>query len=131
MEEPKWLSTELIRAVHDRQISIHGGIVGLRDLALLESALSKPLQKWSYQNPPADLYDLAASYAYGLVKNHAFLDGNKRAAHMAYRLFLQKNGILFECNKEAKYNNMIALASGKMSEQEFAQWLRENSTESK
>jgi len=126
--EPNWLSTQLLIAVHDKQIMIHGGIPGTRDLDLLESALAKATQQWCYADPPPDPFQLAAAYAFGIVKNHAFLDGNKRTAHMAYRLFLAKNGVEFTASREEKYENMIALASGTMSEESFAEWLRSRSS---
>jgi len=128
MNDPFWLSTKLIQAMHNKQILVHGGISGTRDLDLLESALSKPHQVWHYTDPKPDLCTIAAAYAFGLVKNHAFLDGNKRTAHMAYRVFLAKNGVKLVATREDKYDKMIALAAGTISEADFAVWLRSVTT---
>ena len=122
--EPNWLSLELILAAHSKQIEEFGGTYGLRDQDLLESAIARPQQQWSFSDPAPDACSLAASYAFGLVKNHAFLDGNKRIAHVAYRLFLAKNGLLMTATREEKYSKMIALASSETSEEDFAEWLR-------
>ena len=124
MTEPRWISREVVNALHDKQIQIHGGTPGLRENDLLESALARPLQQWDYAQPKPDLCALAAAYAFGLVKNHAFLDGNKRTAHMVYRLFLAKNGIKLTASREDKYINMIYLASSEHTEESFADWLR-------
>ncbi len=124
MTAPQWISREVVNALHDKQIQIHGGTPGLRENDLLESALARPLQQWDYTQPHPDLCALAAAYAFGLVKNHAFLDGNKRTAHMVYRLFLAKNGIKLTASREDKYINMIYLASSEHTEKSFAEWLR-------
>lgn len=124
MTEPRWISRKIVNALHDKQIQIHGGTPGLRENDLLESALARPLQQWDYTQPQPDICALAAAYAFGLVKNHAFLDGNKRTAHMVYRLFLAKNGITLTASREDKYINMIYLASSEHTEASFAQWLR-------
>ena len=124
MTKPRWISREVVNALHDKQIQIHGGTPGLRENDLLESALARPLQQWDYAQPKPDLCALAAAYAFGLVKNHAFLDGNKRTAHMVYRLFLAKNGIKLTASREDKYINMIYLASSEHTEESFADWLR-------
>ncbi len=124
--EPVWLEFRLIRAVQVRQIEQFGGSDGIRDEELIHSALARPKQLFNYGDPPPDLCSLAASYAYGLVKNHAFIDGNKRIAHMAYRLFLLKNGLTCNASLEEKYINMIALASSQISEEDFADWLRKS-----
>ena len=87
-----WLSKALVLAVHDRQLSEHGGQPGVRDVTLLDSALARPQQRHAYGDPPPDLAELAASLAYGLARNPPFLDGNKRTAHICYRLLLALNG---------------------------------------
>jgi len=126
MEEPIWIPVEVVRALHQRQLAEHGGAQGIRDEALLDSALTRPLQLWSYGNPAPDLCALAASYAFGLAKNHAFFDGNKRTAYVVYRLFLSRNGLEVNASKEERYLSMWKLASGEHSEESFAAWLREN-----
>ena len=119
-----WISETLVLAIHHRQLTEHGGIAGVRDPALLESALARPLQRDAYGDPPPDLADLAASLAYGLARNHPFLDGNKRTAHVAYRTFLRLNGADLIATDEEKYVAMISLAEGRSSEADFAAWLR-------
>lgn len=123
--EPKWLESRLILAAQARQIELFGGADGIRDVELVHSAIARPQQLFNYGDPPPDIYALAASYAFGLAKNHAFLDGNKRIAHVAYRTFLLKNDYTCNASLEDKYTKMIELASSKISEEDFAQWLRE------
>lgn len=119
-----WIGRALALAVHDRQLAEHGGSSGVRDEALLESALARPQQLFSYGNPPPDLADLAASLAFGLARNHPFIDGNKRTAHVCYRAFIALNGGELAAGAEEKYAAMIGLAEGSISEDEFAAWLR-------
>ncbi|MPZ44053.1 MAG: type II toxin-antitoxin system death-on-curing family toxin [Betaproteobacteria bacterium] len=120
-----WLQKDLLLAIHARQVAEHGGSHGIRDEALLESALARPQQRAAYGDPEPDLANLAAALAYGLARNHAFVDGNKRTAHVAYRTFLVLNGADVVAADEEKYVAMMALAEGKHSEREFAAWLRE------
>ena len=122
--EPIWVSHELVIAIHNRQLAEHGGQPGLRDEGLLLSALARPQQRWCYGNPPPDLCVLAASYAFGLAKNHPFLDGNKRTAFVVYRLFLKWNGMEMHADKVDRYLQMLALAAGDHDEESFADWLR-------
>ena len=119
-----WLEKALVLAIHDRQLAEHGGSAGVRDEGLLESALARPRQLHAYGDPEPDLADLAASLASGLARNHPFVDGNKRAAHVAYRTFLELNGTGLAATDEDKYLTMLALAESKLSEREFAAWLR-------
>jgi death-on-curing protein len=119
-----WIERTLILAIHDRQLAEHGGAAGVRDDALLDSALARPRQCHAYGDPPPDLADLAASLAFGLARNHAFVDGNKRTAHIAYRVFLSLNGMQLVASDEEKYVAMLALAEGRLSEADFAEWLR-------
>jgi death-on-curing protein len=124
MNEPVWISKEVVLALHARQLAEHGGSDGLRDEGLLESALARPLQLWAYSSPEPDLCALAASYAVGLAKNHPFLDGNKRTAHVTYRLFLKRNGLDLTARMEDRYLAMWHLAAGEHDEKSFADWLR-------
>ncbi len=119
-----WISRSLASAIHDRQLAEHGGASGVRDDTLLDSALAPPQQLHAYGEPPPDLADLAASLAFGLARNHPFVDGNKRTAHVCYRVFLKLNGGELNASAEEKYAYMIGLADGTTSEAEFAQWLR-------
>lgn len=121
-----WISKTLALAIHDRQLTEHGGSSGVRDNGLLDSALARAQQLYAYGDPPPDLADLAASLAFGLARNHPFIDGNKRTAHVCYRVFLQLNGGNLVASSEEKYAAMIGLAEGSLSEAEFARWLREH-----
>lgn len=121
-----WISTPLALAIHDRQLAEHGGRPGVRDAALLDSALARPQQLHAYGQPPPDIADLAASLAFGLARNHAFVDGNERTAHVCYRVFLRLNHCDLQASLEDKYALMIALAEGRLTEAEFAQWLRKH-----
>jgi death-on-curing protein len=120
-----WIGKALAIAIHERQLAEHGGTAGVRDETLLESALARPQQLHAYGDPEPDLCDLAAALAYGLARNHPFLDGNKRTAHVAYRTFLALNGAALTATDEEKYITMMALAEGKLGERDFAAWLRE------
>lgn len=124
--EPIWIPKAVVLALHERQLAEHGGAEELRDIALLESALARPQQLWAYGQPPPDLCAIAASYAFGLAKNHAFFDGNKRTAFVVYRLFLLRNGFTVTATKEGRYLSMWHLAAGEHTEESFTQWLREN-----
>ncbi len=117
-----WIDPGVIRAIHDEQLAEHGGAAGLRDTALLESALARPLQLAAYGEPDAPA--LAASYGYGLARNHAFVDGNKRTAFVAVELFLALNGFDLTANDVACVLVMLEVAAGDITEAEFADWLR-------
>lgn len=121
-----WIEKAFAIAVHERQLAEHGGIVGVRDEGLLDSALARPQQLHAYGDPAPDLAELAASLAFGLARNHPFLDGNKRTAHVCYRVFLALNGADIEASDEDKYVAMLSLSEGSLSEAEFAAWLREH-----
>jgi death-on-curing protein len=121
-----WLKKALVLAIHDRQVAEHGGAAGVRKDGLLESALARPRQLHAYGDPTPDLADLAASLAYGLARNHPFIDGNKRTAHVAYRTFLELNNAELIATDEEMYISMLALAEGKLSERDFAAWLRQH-----
>lgn len=119
-----WVERPLVVAIHERQIAEHGGSSGVRDEGLLESALARPQQSHAYGDPPPDLADLAATLAYGLARNHPFVDGNKRTAYVACRTFLVLNGADIDATTEDKYLTMLALAEGRLSAEQFAAWLR-------
>ncbi|HEX9674230.1 MAG TPA: type II toxin-antitoxin system death-on-curing family toxin [Burkholderiales bacterium] len=119
-----WLETALVLAIHERQLSEHGGSAGVRDEGLLESALARPRQLHAYGDPVPDLADLAASLASGLARNHPFIDGNKRTAAVACETFLELNGARLDAEDLELYPLYLALAEGKLSEREFAAWLR-------
>lgn len=124
--EPKWITPAISLALHDRQLAEHGGQAGLRDEGLMLSAIARPQQLFSYGDPAPDLCAMAAAYAFGIAKNHPFLDGNKRTAYVVYRLFLKWNGIEMTADKASRYTTMLALAAGELSEEDFAAWLRLN-----
>jgi death-on-curing protein len=124
MAEIVWLLEETVRAIHSRQISEHGGRPGIRDEGLLLSALARPQNLAAYGDPPPDLAALAASYAYGIARNHPFIDGNKRVALVAARTFLLINGGDLVASQEEKYVTFLRLAEGGLSEDELAGWIR-------
>lgn len=119
-----WLLEETIMAIHQRQIAEHGGGEGLRDEGLLSSALARPHNLVAYVQPPPDLAALAAAYAYGLARNHPFVDGNKRTALVAARTFLLLNGANLEAGQDEKFLTFQRLAEGSLTEEELADWIR-------
>jgi death-on-curing protein len=125
MKEPVWVSKSVALALQDELIAEHGGQPGLRDEGLLESALARPQQLFSYEDP--DLFSLAATYVSALVRNHPFLDGNKRIAFVTGVIFLERNGTSFDPSEAEAVQVMIDLAPRKLTEEEFAIWLKENS----
>lgn len=126
--EPIWLELREIVAIHDRQLVLHGGGEGIRDAGLLESALARPINRWSYGEGEASA--LAASYLFGLARNHAFVDGNKRIAWIAARLFLRLNGVVLEFGKEEAIRMVLSVAAGEMNEEQIAAWFRDHITPS-
>jgi death on curing protein len=125
MNEPYWLSKAECLALHEMMVAQYGGTLGLRDENLLESALAKPMQVFTYSSPT--LVDLAASYTLGIVKNHPFLDGNKRTGFMMGAGFLERNGIHFTASEADAAVRTLALAAGEMTEAAYAAWLEVNS----
>ena len=119
-----WLLEETITAIHHRQIAEHGGSEGLRDEDLLLSALARPQNLLAYGEPAPDLASLAAAYAYGIARNHPFVDGNKRTALVAARTFLILNGVDLEATQDDKVLTFLSLAEGAVSEEELADWIR-------
>ena len=122
MKEPRWVSAEVILAVQEELLARFGGIEGLRDEGLLDSAINRPQQLFHYGKP--SLFDLAAEYAFGIVKNHPFLDGNKRAGFMAAYVFLGANGQDLEAPEDEAVLHMLALAAGEIAAKEYAAWLK-------
>ena len=119
----RWVSEDVVLAIHDEQLAEHGGLAGLRDKSLLLSALARPQHLAAYANP--DVADLAASYAVGIARNHAFIDGNKRTALVvAAGVFLPLNGYKLLASDEEAVRSMLSIADGSMSEPEFSVWLR-------
>lgn len=125
MKEPYWLTRDECLALHDMMLSFYGGIAGVRDEHLLESALARPRQLFHYGKP--SMAEMAAAYAAGIVKNHPFLDGNKRTGFMLGAGFLERNGHEFHATEADAVVSTLALAAGAMTEAEYAGWLEANS----
>lgn len=125
MSEPRWLSMTVILAIHADQIREHGGSTGLRDKGLLSSALDRPRNRLHYETD-SDLAALAASYGFGIAKNHPFVDGNKRVAFQAMYVFLGLNGIAIVADEQEVVRLVLQLAAGELSESDLAGWLRDN-----
>ena len=123
-----WIEKPLVLAIHDRQLAEHGGSAGVRDENLLESALARPQQLYAYGDPFPDLADLAATLAFGLARNHPFVDGNKRTAAVTCETFIILNHGELIAEDADLFPRFLALAEGKLPVEEFAQWLREHMT---
>ncbi|MCC7279950.1 MAG: type II toxin-antitoxin system death-on-curing family toxin [Chromatiaceae bacterium] len=126
MKEPRWVLEAVVLAVQRLLIAEHGGIPGLRDQGLLESALARPRQRFAYQ-PESTLFELAAAYGFGLARNHPFLDGNKRVALAMTALFLELNGFSLEAPEPDAVIVIELLAAGNLTEAALAQWLCDSS----
>jgi death on curing protein len=124
VSEPVWLPVDLVLSIHDEQLREFGGPPGLRDRGLLESALARPLNKFGYGS--GDLAELAAAYAFGLARNHAFVDGNKRIAFLAMVTFLGLNDIEFVVPEAEAVVIMLGVAAGEIDEHGLARWIRDN-----
>ena len=122
--ELNWVTYEQVIAIHSLQLRRFGGAPGLRDDGLLRSALERPQNKWIYEQ--AGMAELAAAYGYGLAKNHAFVDGNKRIAFMAMVVFLRKNGVAFAPDPAQATAMILSLAAGEVSEESLARWIGDN-----
>jgi death on curing protein len=125
VREPQWLDPRAVETIHEKQIAEHGGIHGIRDRALLESALARPQNLFAYGSP--SIVEMATSYATGIIKNHPFLDGNKRTGFVAGVLFLERNGFSFVATEADATAATLGLASSEMTEAQFARWLEANS----
>ena len=122
--EPEWLTTADIVSAHARQLRVFGGAPGIRDPGALESALGRPINRWRYAE--ADLAELAAAYAFGIVRNHPFTDGNKRAGFMAMLGFLMLNGVPFAPDETQATAIILGLAAGEIDEAGLSRWIRDN-----
>ena len=122
----RWISQRALMLLHDESLAIHGGLSGVRDEGLLLSALARPVNLLAYGTP--DVADCAASYAYGLAKNHPFADGNKRAAFLALGMFLRLNGYRLAATQSDATQTIFALAAGDLTESELAAWIRAHAT---
>ena len=123
--EPRWIGKKALLMLHEESLAMFGGASGLRDEGLLDSALARPLNTHAY-NADSTLADLAASYGFGLAKNHAFLDGNKRAAFLSIGMFLSINGHKLVADQVDAIQTMLALAAGDLDERGFAAWIQKN-----
>ena len=127
MDEPKWLRKHMVLGLHAMAVAQFGGSPGLRDEGLLESALDRPRNLFAYGDAPS-VFELAAAYCAGIVKNHPFIDGNKRAGDLAIRAFLHRNGYLYEPEEAEEVVMIVALAAGEIDEDALALWIAENAS---
>jgi death-on-curing protein len=125
-KEPTWIEERDVLAIHDRLLAAHGGALGLRDDGLLQSALARRPQHLAYADSP-DIVVMAALYAAGIIRNHPFVDGNKRAGFVVCVLFLELNGFSFHASEEDATEAVLSLAAGMLDETAFTAWLRSNS----
>jgi len=130
VNEPFWLGRQSIILLHAESLAQHGGSSGIRDAGLLDSALARPINKWNY-NSEVDLAALAAAYGFGLARNHAFVDGNKRIAFIATALFLRLNGYRLSSDPLDEIQTMLSLAAREISEADFAVWIRNHTKSAK
>ena len=129
MKEPKWLKHNVVSHVHNLLLAEHGGPTGTRDESLLQSALDRPKNKFGYE-AGCTLHDLAAAYAFGIARNHPFVDGNKRTAFVCGALFLELNGLVVTAPETDTVVAMESVAAGTMDELQLAEWFRSNSVDS-
>ncbi|HRO61854.1 MAG TPA: type II toxin-antitoxin system death-on-curing family toxin [Burkholderiaceae bacterium] len=122
MQEPIWVLDEAVEAIHNRQLAEHGGATGVRDAGLLASALARPKNLFAYEAEDITLPRLAAAYAFGIARNHPFVDGNKRTAFVVSLLFLRLNGFTIVATQEQRYETFLALAEGRFDEAELGAW---------
>lgn len=122
MSQWVWLDPEVLLAAHDEQLEEHGGAAGIRDRGLFESAVARPQNQAAYGDP--DAASIAAAYGFGIAKNHAFVDGNKRTAFVAIELFLELNGYVLTADDRQCVIVMLSVASGAFAEEELAAWIR-------
>lgn len=123
--EPRWLTRAMVVALHDESLAVFGGMSGIRDERMLESALARPRNRLAYR-PDSELAHLAAAYGFGLARNHPFVDGNKRVAVLAIAVFLALNGRRFDPDEADEVRAILALAAGELDEGALAEWIKEN-----
>ena len=128
MTKCTWIREAVVLAIHQRQLAEHGGAEGIRDRGLLSSALARPQNLAAYSEDDLDLAAFAAAYAYGIARNHPFVDGNKRTAFVVCRTFLLLNGKDLDATREEKYLTFFDLARGAISEDELAEWIGQRLT---
>ena len=121
----RWVTKSVVLAIHEQQIAEHGGTAGVRDIGLLESALARPQNLAAYTEP--DIAAMAAAYGFGVARNHPFLDGNKRTSYVVTFSFLRLNGIDVRADEATKLDLWLRLASGDVTEEQLAEWLRSHS----
>lgn len=126
MKEPSWLNERMIKAFHEDQISLHGGLPGIRDENMLAASCARPRHLFAYDNT-ATVFDLAAAYGYAFAKNHAFVDGNKRVAFVSILTFLYLNGFLLEVPETEAVLVITRLAAGEETQESISEWLAKNS----
>jgi len=124
MTEPVWVAESVVRSMHGLLLAEHGGTPGVRDEGLLDSALARPQQLLAYAEP--NLFELATAYASGIIRNHPFIDGNKRTGFMTAFVFLARNGEQLVASEVEATHMVTALAAGELTEDEFTNWLRDN-----
>jgi death-on-curing protein len=122
--EPVWVRSDVVTAIHQRQLAEHGGATGVRDAGLLASALDRPRNLLAYGKPAPDLARLAAAYGFGIARDHPFVDGNKRTALVVLLVFLKLNGVEIVTSAQESYEAIMSLAAGKQDEEALANWLR-------
>jgi death on curing protein len=127
MKEPIWIGVLEILVLHDLQLATFGGAAGVRDHGLLESALARPRNLLMYRRKKLSQARLAAAYAFGIIRNHPFIDGNKRTALVISFAFLEVNGVEISASEEETYHMFVDLAAGRVSEEQLAEWISENS----
>ncbi len=128
MQEPKWLNAKVVLAIHDVQLSLYGGLAGVRDFNLLESALARPKKAWAYEDPQPDLFGLAAWLIVGIARNHPFNDANKRTSLSTGLTFLELNGMSLDADNPSAVLTMIEVAQGNFEAPQLATWLRAQPT---
>jgi death-on-curing protein len=124
MTEPEWLDEAIVLRLHAEQLSEFGGLAGIRDFGLLSSALARPKHVWHLSEPKPDIIRLAASYAFGIAKNHPFADGNKRSSLIACHLFLRQNGFQLVAPQSEQIQVILDLAAGSIGDEQLEAWLR-------
>jgi death-on-curing protein len=123
-----WVRDDAVRPIHRRQLAEHGGADGIRDEGLLSSAMAHPRNHVAYSHPKPSLSTLAAAYAFGIARNHPFIDGNKRTAFVVCELFLALNGKSLQATQHEKYQTFLSLAAGEVSEEQLSHWIEAHCT---